>query len=1140
MATIEEEIPQLLAVERRVRAYISRVSLVAEALAEAHISTKEARQSLWLHVMAHRHWKYQAGRRFNEDYPLSLVVGLVDIAQRLYVSGALWPYVNEELKAIGLRNDLDQMTQKAFREVFTDTLRRHGLRTVGEGNELVDTAAMHAGIPSACLPDWFELTRRARLHVGDGPAAMTDWALRNRNRPSMMDIAQPVKRMLEAGPEFAEDLFERASELVDYMLADYRPRELNEIAELEPGDATEHAAVEMAEAVGLTPRWAVMAARYLSAQRAVRHGVRTTPPVQNAQPQAFLDFAEGRVALRLPAILGVQGPVHWQVSMGTETIDATADVDTSGAQLASQPVSLPIHRPLPSVGILSGQHRLEVTLWPAGGLAAFFDPSGRLSSQTGGVMASGPKWVLMPQDARLEVAGSTREPQAFDDPPSGWFGWSLRRYDLRPHEEVAVIRGSDRHDIRVRGGESPVFLPAEPVLGARHFGWPIMAARPRVQLPADSGTWRLTVTRKGSDHPLWDREVTGGQVVTPLEGLDALTGVFQLRVRGPLGRGITEQFSLVDGLQFICQPPARTLGADGKLNATSVRSGAAVGVNVEPSTAGIAQEDNYADFTATSANGAPFSVRYYAPATLVALPDVQGIPRWGPRPVRIDPADLDVLQSLHLRLPTPHGEPALHAVHAGAIVQTLQPQRSLGALRYSLTALTDTARTNPELRLILEDQQQIGLIKARPNIAAMAVSPDGEFMEFSVTAGSLDELEIWCWLAEAPWRAPILLQPDQDCAVLPETHRNAGPLQVHERPADPWLPQDPPMPQVPKTLVPAPGSPDFSAQEQRVVAIAAGDTSVRLHMADADVALDALNSRPWLKHSNPPDAAKRLTHAMSGIDSAMLLALAARSKPLDHKERDLVQTHLYYRAPTLSPSQTAELRGNSTTLAAVFTVPRVRHVQPGETASHDGTAQAVENWLAEAAREFGEDYLTMLDGGVDPYPSDGRFGINALKLEQRPPELMRLAIDSLRLVPRGLLDSDTRRLRSIELLRRFRGPEAVALPRLEKHINVLHSLVGASPAAQLWEGVEQLRPDSDIRPHHWAPPFARAAALLARALPRWDGHPEFPTSIHSAVANVAYAAPLLFLSELIRAEALLTHLEVAADSRPATPEGVTP
>lgn len=1136
MSVIDDNLPLLRSIENEARQDIGHVSLIAELA----VPVVQAKNALRLHVMAHRHWGHAEGRRFNQSYPVSLVVGLVDIAQRLYVDGGLWPYINAELKSVGLRNDLDQMTQTAFREVFTDTLRRYGLRTVGEGNELVDTAAMHAGIPTACLPDWYDLTRRARLSVGDSPAAMTEWALRNRNRPSMGNIAQPVKRMLEAGPEFAQDLFERAAELVDHMLEACGPGELKEIAALEPDDGIEHDAAQMSKAVGLSPRWTVMAARYLGTGQSVRRAGSTTSPVQNAQPQVFLDFAEGRVALRLPAILGAQSPVQWQVSMGAETVAATADLDMSGTQLASRPVSLPIHHPLPSVGILAGQHRLEVTLWPSGGLAAFFDLGGRLSPQTGGVTTPGPKWVLMPEDAQLEVAGSTRDPKALDDPPSGWFGWSLRRYDLSPHEVVAVIRGNDRHEIRVRGGQSPIFMPSDPVPGARHFGWPIMSERPKVQLPADSGMWRVTVTRRGDHQPLWDREVAGGQVIAPLDGLYGLAGVFQLRVRGALGRGITEQFSLVDGLQFLCQPPARTLGADGRLNATTVRPGASVGINVAPATVGIEQDASFADFTATSKDGPAFAIRYYAPATLVALSDAQGIPRWGPRPVRIDPADLDELQWLHLRLPSMHSEPTLHAVHGRDIVQTLEPQKSLGSLRYSLTALGDTARKYPELRLILEDQQQIGLVRARPKIAAMEVSPGGEFLEFTVTAGSLDELEIWSWLADAPWREPVLLEPHQDRAALPETYRNAGPLHVHERPADPWLPQDPPAPTVRKTLVSAPGSPDLSATEQRVCAIAAGDTGVPLHAADAEVALDALNSRPWLKHSNPPDAAKRLTHAMSGIDSSLLLALAARSNPLEQQEQDLVRTHLYYRAPILSDWETSELRRSSTALAAVFTAQSVRHAQPSETGSDDDAVEATDSWLAETTREFGDSYLTMLDRGVDPSAGIGRFDNQSVMLEFMPPTQMRLIIGAMGLVPRGLLDPDTRIRRSAELAERFRGPEAVALPRLQRHMPLLHSLVGASPAARLWEGVEELQPDGDVRPHHWAPPFARAAALLARALPRCEGHPEFPTSIHSAVANVAYAAPLLFLSELIRAEALLGNPEIDPQTELAQPQGVTP
>lgn len=1109
----------LTGVDGHVRARLKGVCLVSEA----RIPAKTSITALRGHVVMRNKMSAHGRAGFLYRHRLSLVVGVVGVARDLYEQGGLWPYIDHALMAQGHAKGLDEATRDDYRHTFIDTLCEFGLPTVGDGYELVDSAAMHAGIPTYCLDDWFNLTDRARRHVGDEPAEMTAWARASSTRPVMADIDKPIKTMLVHGPEFAADLFERAAELMDHLTAHYSTSELKSIGQAQIEDFAEsgHSVLDEAQVIGLEPRWVVRAASNLSRDhRSSPRACSGKSPLATS-PSLWLDFADGELQLTLPAIPDVQQPVHWEILVGNRRRSVVANLDTSGAFVSSEEITLPITSPIRVLTISTAGLPKEIPLWATGSPVAFFTQSGAHRPVSAGVITPGTYWALVPTGASFTSDGESIV-IARDDAPVGWAGWDLAQVALRPGRRVEIGHEEGTFSLRVRGGESPQLLVPPPVEGARSFGMPVLAARPKVRIPDSSGTWRIAATRKGSDQPVWVHSVDQPGDYEVLAGIFGQAGTFEVTVRGPLGRGVKETFSLIDGLTITAMPVHRHLDAQGRLVPVTAAGGASVGVKLIPPAWNLGSQDTIKTVKVIARSGEHYSFVHRPSATLVGSADHQGIIRWAPRPARIDSATLSQSPDLLVRAPsaTP---PAVSAMAGGFVVQQLSCKHQLTAWRYRLGELAGAFEENGPLRLFLPDGQPVASVSARPTFRGTRLSAEGGAIELMEWSGQASEMEAWVWLEKAVWRAPALLplQPGGK-ASLPDSHRGAGPLLLHVRPCDPWVPQDDPRLPVPFFRVDAPGCALYSPAEDAVVRVANGEPDAQLIPACASLLVDMwLGGRAALRHFDN-GAPARLRAA--SVPIACELVNEAARRDLDRKEtaRVLVNSgviHCLIEPDVVSARNLWE------------TAPWMAGTMGMQWLLQEDEAMA-EIMRRAALREFGDCLVEVLESGNDPYRSVGRFDAASVAFEAMPSDQAGALLEALGITPQAMLDRDSRadRIRRISQLRD--NPDFTCIPTCKRLVFESEAALHRSGLGALVAEIRVLHPSNGSSKHHWLPPFARAAALIVRLGAR--GEPRVgrvSAAVFDALALLAEADPNLVLAELTRAEALLTALDHAETTR---------
>lgn len=1102
-------------VDARVKEGLSGVSLVSEA----GLPAKTTLLALRLHVVMREKLPTDARTRFLYRHRLSLVAGIVGVARDLYEQGGLWPYIDHALMARGHAKGLDESTRNDYRRAFVEALREFGLPTVGDGYELVDTAAMHAGIPTYCLDDWFNLTDRARRHVGDDPSEMTVWARANSSRAVMGDIDKPIKRMLTFGPEFAADLFERAAELMDHLGGSYSVRELQEIGRTHIDEFSEsgHPLLDQARSIGLEPRWAVRAAANLSTAR--RSGPRATPGKTPAtsRPSVRLDFFSGELELTLPSVPDVQEPVHWDVLIGDRRRSVVASLDWSGAFISSEEVALPITNPIQVVTVSSAGRPLEIPLWATGAPAAFFTQSGTHRPVPAGVITPGSYWALVPSGASFTAAGESLV-IARDDAPLGWSGWDLAQVDLKPGQSVEVQHPEASFLLRVRGGESPQLRFPPDVAGARAFGMALLAERPAVRIPESSGTWRISVTRRGSDEPSWVRTVEEPGDYALLDGDVGHAGTFEVSVRGPLGHGMKETFALVDGLAIEATPGHRALDPQGRLAPVTAAGRAAAGISLTPSAWSLPPEQSSRVIKVVADSGERYSFVHRPSATWIGSADAHGVIRWAPRPARVDSSTLSQSPELLVRTPSA-ALPVVSVVAGGRVIQLLSPKRQLTAWSYRLGELAGSFEEHGALRLFLPDGQPVASVSPRPTFRGATLSEDADAIELTEWSGQASEMEAWVWLEQALWRQPLLLGVHPGGRVLlPETLRHSGPLLLHVRACDPWVPQDDPRLPVPILRIDAPGEVEYTAAEDAVVRTAAGDQQGQLTPASAPVLVDLWLGGHATLRNLPYGASARLRIACERIAEDVIVEAGRRD--LDRREtaRVLVASGAIQRLIDPPIDRAQSLWDDAPWIAAALGT--------GWLLGADEVAS--EGMRSAAVREFGSSLIEILEDGRDPHGGVGRFDASTDIFESMPSDQARELLAALGIVPKAMLDKDSRADRIRRISQARSQPEFSWIPDCKHPLMASEAALEAMGQDLALSDIRALHPHSGRSKHHWLPPFARAAAMTARLAARGlPGAIQASAGNLEALAQLAEADPDLVLAELARADALIAALDQA-------------
>ncbi|MFG3510174.1 hypothetical protein ACGF5F_32275 [Streptomyces sp. NPDC047821] len=417
-----------------------------------------------------------------------------------------------------------------------------------------------------------------------------------------------------------------------------------------------------------------------------------------------------------------------------------------------------------------------------------------------------------------------------------------------------------------------------------------------------------------------------------------------------------------------------------------------------------------------------FAVEARIPYSEVRL-ELGGRPlTWSIRPLDIDAADLAGESALTVRLPEQAvaATPLLALVVEGATLLTLRPERRSrtrrGDLRYSLAALADTVRDcgKAEIRLLVAGESiHVATVRTQP--IAEDVVPDGGGLLLRGLRHP-GELTARLYAVFAPWEQTLTATVDQSGRIpLPAAWRSLGPLIVQLNAGVP-TPTTPAWPRLRDrdTLV---------LRRSPFISAAGHGTGARVseYLAGRGTLPRGADALPyqWIvaargrdlqacgaKETAPAECRSALGEAgpaalteaadsalRSGELASVLAGSGLAALRIREVEAPAAVRHVWRQAPLC---------------ALLLTAPLLPYLS-GAPAYDVGELYPEEaELLGEVGQFLRDDAMTVLAGHADPSGSVGRFDAQARALDQLP-ELQQQAVwHSARVVPRGLLDPDTR------------------------------------------------------------------------------------------------------------------------------------
>lgn len=1061
------------------------VSLAAELQLDAKL-VRRAAKCIGLVYASRQHDAYRREQRLKR-YPASLVLALSGVGALEYSSGTYWSAVWD---ATGLAGD-------AAMQAELGALYRHSLNRFGcpafEHLPLknVGPILLHAGIPRYSLGELVDIAIR-RVDADselDGPR-FVQWATAAGRSSRIQALDKPAQRFLTEGGEFAEDWIDRLLDLLD-RLRDPAP-DLDGVR---------------------LPEWVVDHVRQLLVDKPPREtrrrseGTRSTDP-----PRLALDPYGLGVHLVLPPV-GNQpdGTATWQIALDGVTTVVRSRSLWPGASESAPGTTVALSRPIRSASITLGNSALSVDLdvvTPADPLLVFDDAGRRLPAAL--PLPPEPVWVLYPEaEAALDVRGEA--PSLGTGPaPYGWEGWRLERLDLA---RVTRLRGGEGAWRSVRGSSRARLELARPVTGvSTAYGSLVYASAPHLLLPGTAGvqvSWSVVIRRPGGK-PLLARDIETEEELNVDAFVDVprpLVGPYQVVVRGPLGRGLSREIEMVEGLLVAADPPWREFVGNG-LARCQVKASAADGVAVKPDSAMLESAQTGLHLEVSGA-GCTEVLRLVVPHMAVQVLREGGTGSWSAGPVLLASEHLRDVDAMAIRLPAQITTGNVVFVQRSDVQSTALSAAAGNVARVDVRRFADTVGESGTGRLELElVGRRMPLASIRPRrLAGEAALTDYGELEFADCADS-EGLVAGVYTVFQPWREPVELSVLAGRAGPDVRFAGRGPVLIHLRIEDPWLPS---------------AWPEWPPSENRFRC--EQDLRPRSGGWEDDVAA-------WLSAGSPvpsdPDAlgalllvyglCDGLREAGVSVDVREGVAGAVRAAPLS----DLLDAISTTRASSavITPAlvqggavyadygdqNASDLLWLRSTLAAVLGVS-------GRLRGRDDMAREA---LCHAAGPLAG---TLLGGGVDPFAGAGRFGQDALQFAALPREVLDQVWRAAGIVPSYMLDADSRVTAARQLFDARSRPGVRRIAAHAKHV-----------ADRLAEAAERRLPGASAAvgarasAHGWQslPAMSLALALCGRLAAHGDVSLTDLLDEHVATwSALARHAPDLVELDLVLAECLV-------------------
>lgn len=969
---------------------LAHVSLVTEALdgikPEFRQQALEVLGRIYLRTPPRDH------RRILQRWPAVHVLATTGAATDHYASSTFWPFLS---KSVGM-SSLAQGFQQAWGTAFLDNLHALGLPAFEDsddaGTRYVGRILMHSGMPTSCLPVYFELVSRRRAGItGLSPEAFVSWASAQARRGALHNVDKPVARFLQYGGEFAVDVTSRAFDLLDAVTGG--------------GDGSD---------VALPERFAAVAQdlqRRGRVARAARGSSASAASAADQQPRLVLDPFGFGVILRLPSASSVSDrATTWIVDADGTRQRVKANVVPPGLDDAP-PTDVPLHHPARLVSAaLTGHEDLTTTVNvvdDADPLMAF-DENGELRS-TAVPLPGRPVWFLFPGTPDDLVVTGTRNVRTESPLPPGWAGWCLLLVDLEGAQSVSVAGTGSRR--LVRSYASARVQISDPVAGVRTtLGRPVHAHLPSVTLPEELREAEWEASLLGADGLVaarW-RSSDGGDPDEIWDLIDRpVVGSFTLQVRGPWGRGTSRAFDVVEGLRVTSTPAWRRFDTGGLQPAKiTLRAGDGVALardalDLTPAERVTPVRAGAWDRWLTLVVGPPHMTVAYQAAGSSLAPSI--------RPLQLSQEGLVTDPGTLVLDAGQAAEPRLHFLTAGGVQQVVEPGAGRnGIYQFNLARLTDTLAAHPHGRLALDPEGGLVVGHVRPRRLCSLVLPTADGLEL-VDSVNVEGLTVIVYATTAPWRAPVSLPVVDGRTELPEELRNAGPLLVTVRIEDPWVPAE-----VPEW--PGPGDGRLIEIDGHVTSDREDLTALSMYLADEgpepdDVAdLEAVWTTRGLAGqlglgSRAAAVCTVLDRILRSRPRRALLSVTESRAPGEKVPSFIVQSGLAW----------ADLADAHDDEPLVW---NVRNAVPATLlAAADGEWSDEE---IEAAMAVCGPEVTALLTGTDPTPQAGLLDQAAVVFDGLPSTARDAMVRQMGLVPKGLLSLDSRAAAGMAFVERRR------------------------------------------------------------------------------------------------------------------------
>ncbi|GAA3571368.1 hypothetical protein GCM10022197_29820 [Microlunatus spumicola] len=971
---------------------IESVSLVTEDLPESQFTE----QALTAFGRVLRRAEFTQHPQLLRRWPAVQVVSTVRAAVDHYQQGTFWPKLGG---LIGIT--MNQGLQFDWGNAFLRNLRALGLPTFDlvddPGAKYVGRVLMHAGMPTYCLNDYFDLIAERRRRIARlEPDAFVSWAGGQAAAGRLTSVDTPVRRFMRYGGEYAVDVTDRTFELIDVVSAG--------------GDGSE---------VPLPDRFRLAAQRWALQERAQETSRGGAEASATLQPQLALDPYGQGVVLRLPPVPDSDGRATWVIRLGNRSERVAARATWPGKQEAPS-LDVPVLAPerAASVSLLGyEQHQATITVVDDQAPILAFGEDGRFIP-AGLPLPGMPVWLLFPGDqTALEITGHGHV-AAEGNLSTGWMGWSLVLADLTGSTAI-FASGSSR---TVRLSSAVRILAGEPLKGLRSTsGFPVFPLRPRVELPAPSGSnasWTVDILDASLKQVASRQVTTSEEAETIWSTLPThLVGSYTVRVRGPWGRGATRQLELLEGVTLRVTPAWRRMARGGLVPASATL---ALSPRVWASKERIefGAQDLVDDVEIRTADGS--GTYLLEPGHMsISYQDTTSPPTPTVNPVRLFTEDiLDDPGTLMVHVGEA-AEPVVFVRSNGRVLQQLIPGAARrGIYPFRLSQVTDTIRTNPYVSLSLDAEGVVAVAALQPRRLFSEVRVEGRSLLFE-DCHETPGLTAAVYACRAPWRGAATLLIADGCAELPEHLLDAGPLLVSVVIDDPWVPAAiPSWPQVGSAiLLPDEGSLRVEDEEEAVIsAWLAGLSDLPTQVRDL--------SKLWIV------LARRRNLALGERKPSVLEDCVARL------QRQPAPALAAVPLSALEPADLPALLIRSGLLVHPGGVSDV--VDPGADFTRPSSLIATARWVSALLRRAGDptvldalndDAVTVcgtafdeLREGNDPTPRAGRFDENAAVYARLDDQARAYLRAGLRLVPKGLLDADSRVQASLQLLESRKHP----------------------------------------------------------------------------------------------------------------------